>query len=259
MGPTHAMSGAAAWVVAAPAVAALTGSPPVGAPELLVGAGVCAGAALLPDIDSPQSTVARSFGPVTEVLSHTINAVSAGVRNATGTRKDGHVTDGHRTLTHTLLCAAAAGAGVSALVAAFGRPSTVAVLFFTLGLAVRGLMGSWAKKEGWLGVTGVSAVGAYAAYETLSDGRLWWLGAAVTAGMVLHGLGDALTKEGVPFIAPLRWRGKGWWEFSTGPLSFRAGGLVEYALVAPLLTATTVLGVIHAIDPALYGTLTGTG
>lgn len=259
MGPTHAMSGAAAWVVGAPTVAALTGSPALSTPELLVGAGVCAGCALLPDIDEPQSTVARSFGPVTKIIAEVVNALSAAVHNATGTRRDGIISNGHRTLTHTALFAVAAGMGVGALIAAVGKPAVIGVLFFTLGLAVRGLIGDWAKRQGWLAVTAVSLAGAVAAQQTLDDGRLWWLGAAVTAGVLLHDLGDMLTKEGAPLLAPLRWRGKGWWEFSTGPLSFRAGGLIEYLLVAPALTAVTVLGVVRAVDPALFTALTGLG
>lgn len=257
MGPTHAMSGAAAWVIGAPAVVAATGNPALSTPELLVGAAVCAGSALLPDIDEPQSTVSRSFGPVTQALAHVVNAASAAVHNATGTRKDGHVSNGHRTVTHTALFAVAAGIAVGALIAAVGRPAVIGVLFFTLGLAARGLIGDWVKRQGWIGVTAVSLAGAWAAAETLSDGRLWWLGAAVTVGAILHGIGDALTKEGVPWLAPVPVRGKAWWEFNTGPLSFRAGGLVEYTLVAPALTAATVLGVIHAVDPALFTSLVG--
>lgn len=252
MGPTHAMSGAAVWLLAAPAVASSTGNGGIDPVALGVGAAVCAGSALLPDIDSPQSTVARSFGPLTILLAHVVSAASLAVRNLTATTSDGHTEDGHRTVTHTLIGAIAAGAGVSALVAAFGQTATIAVLFFTLGLAIRGLLGDWAKREGWIGVTLASLAGAWMAAEYLSDGRLWWLGAAVTAGMILHNLGDALTKEGVPFLAPFPINGKGWWEFNTGFLAFRAGGMVEYGLVAPLLTIAAALGALNVIDPTLF-------
>ena len=259
MGPTHAMSGAAAWLVGAPAVTALLDKPSPSAIELGVGAAVCAGSALLPDIDSPQSTVARSFGPLSQALAHVVNAASAGLHNLTATRADGMTSDGHRKVTHTALFAFGAGAAVSALIAAFGQRATIAILFFTLGLAIRGLMGDWAKRQGWIGVTGVALGGAWLAAVNLNDGRLWWLGAAVSAGVALHALGDALTKEGVPFLAPLPIRGKSWWEFSTGLLSFRAGGAIEYMIVAPALTAVTALGALHAIDPALYTAITGWG
>lgn len=256
MGPTHAMSGAAAWLAAAPAVAAVSGAH-LSTPELLVGAAVCAGSALLPDIDEPSSTVARSFGPATQALAHVVNNVSAAVHNATATRADGHTSDGHRTVTHTALFAVAAGAGVSTLAGTFGTPAVVGVLFFTLGLAIRGLLGSLAKKEGWLGVTVAAMSGAWATAITLGDGHLWWLGFAVTAGVLLHSLGDALTKEGVPLLAPAPYRGKAWWEFNTGPFSFRAGGIVEYAVVAPLLTAVAVYGLVRAVDPTLARTIVG--
>lgn len=257
MGPTHAMSGAAAWLVGAPTIASLAGQPTPGAVEIGVGAAVCAGSALLPDIDSPQSTVARSFGPLSQGLAHLVNGASAALRNLTSTSADGVVSDGHRTVTHTALFAVAAGLAVTALIAAVGQPATIGVLFFCLGLAVRGLMGDWAKRQGWVGVTLVSLAGAWAAAAALDDGRLWWLGAAVTVGVILHDLGDTLTKEGVPLLAPLPHRGKAWWEFSTGPLAFRAGGIIEYGIVAPALTVVAALGALHAVDPALYSAVTG--
>ena len=259
MGPTHAMSGAAVWLVAAPALTSVLGQPSPSVAELGVGAAVCAGSALLPDIDSPQSTVARSFGFLSQALAHVVNAACAGLRNLTSTRADGTTSDGHRTVTHTALFAVAAGAAVSALIAAFGQPATIGVLFFTLGLAIRGLMGDWAKKQGWIGVTAVSLAGAWLTALALDDGRLWWLGAAITVGIALHALGDALTKEGVPFLAPVPIRGKSWWEFNTGLLSFRAGGVVEYGLVGPALTAVAALGVLRAVDPALYTAVIGVG
>lgn len=77
MGPSHAACGAAAWV-------ALTGTytvdladvsfpvglglMPVGDPGVVTGALICAGAALLTDLDHPGGTVARSLPPVSRWL-----------------------------------------------------------------------------------------------------------------------------------------------------------------------------------------------
>lgn len=251
MGPTHAMSGAAAWLFAANGVAAVTGST-LNTPQLLIGAAVCAGSALLPDIDSPSSTVARSLGPLTQGLAHIVSSVSAVIFNATATPKDGRRTGGHRTVTHTLLGAIAAGVAVSALTATVGTWAVVGVLFFTLSLALRGLMADWAAKEGWIGVSAVAAALTAWAYTGMGGQSFWWLGSAVTAGMLLHDLGDMITKEGCPLLWPLVWRGKTWWEFAPpGFLRIRAGGAVEYGLLLPTLVVATVLGVGWVYDPQL--------
>ena len=49
---------------------------PTSTAETLTFAGVCAGAALLPDLDTGQSTVSRSFGPLSKALAKGIDALS---------------------------------------------------------------------------------------------------------------------------------------------------------------------------------------
>src|SRR5699024_5704577 len=109
-------------------------------------AGVTAGAALLPDLDTPQATIARSFGPLSQGLAHVVETGSRTFCNATRTKKDDYCNNGHRTATHTLLFAIVAGLVVTGLVSAFGKPAAMVVLFLMLGLAGRGLFPKWAKK-----------------------------------------------------------------------------------------------------------------
>lgn len=131
MGPTHAMSGAATWLTAAAFGASWAGSGSI--PVAVAGAAIMAGASLLPDIDSPGSlstrdgaTAVRAFGPIGELAGHTVNAVSVIVYNLTATKRDGARTNGHRTLTHTLVFAitmsalVALGAGMTRTVTLFG-------------------------------------------------------------------------------------------------------------------------------------------
>lgn len=251
MGPTHAMSGAAAWLFGAGAVTAVTGSH-LSTEQILVGAGVCAGCALLPDIDSPSSTVARSIGPITQGLAYLVSAASNAAYRLTAGPRDENREGGHRTLTHTLLFAVAVGAAVSALVTSIGTWAVAGTLFFTLSLALRGLLVDWAKKEGWIAVTLASAAAAFWAYTIVGGQSFWWLGFAVTGGMVVHDLGDMITKQGAPLLAPLPVRGKRWWEFSLpGFLRIRAGGLFEYALLLPALTVAALLGLGWVFDPDL--------
>lgn len=63
MGPTYAMSGAAVGLAVAQALPTSWGGV-TPASEAFVCAGIAAGAALLPDLDSPQGTVSRSSGPL---------------------------------------------------------------------------------------------------------------------------------------------------------------------------------------------------
>jgi membrane-bound metal-dependent hydrolase YbcI (DUF457 family) len=247
------MSGAAVVLGGAAAYTAVTGSEVAPVPVLLTAAGVTAGAALLPDLDCPSSTVARSCGPVTKVLSELVDTASLGIYRLTAGPKDSPREGGHRTFTHTILAAVLAGLGVTALCGAFGKPAVLGVLAFTLMFAIRGLMADWAKKEGWLAVLGVTAACTAAAWWTLpTDGTSYaFLGVCVTLGMILHDLGDAITRAGVPLLAPVPYNGKRWWEFTLGPLAIRAGGVVEAAVLLPALSAAAILGLVHLLDPSI--------
>lgn len=81
---------------------------------------------------------------------------------------------------------------------------------------------------------------------------MWWalpasvssaaLGAAVSTGVVVHLLGDMITKRGVPLLGGVvRIGGKRWWNFRPpGLLRIRAGGGMD-ALLALACTAVTVI------------------
>lgn len=95
LGKTHALSGAAAGAVTC---AALGASLPVTA----VVVPIMAGAAYLPDLDSPGSTVSRSLGPITGAVSRGIMGLSKGIVHITRGPKD-TVKGAHRTFTHSLI------------------------------------------------------------------------------------------------------------------------------------------------------------
>ena len=167
MGPTHAMSGAAAGLLLPSILPGMTATPAVS----LSFAGVCAGAALLPDIDSPGSTVSRSLGVVTWGLSSAVNKLSWAYYSATAGPKDNHRDGGHRTLTHTGAFAVATSIGVTALTGWGGRYAVLAVLFFMASLAIRGLLNDWAKSNGWIGIAAAAAALTFAAAQTLPRRR----------------------------------------------------------------------------------------
>jgi membrane-bound metal-dependent hydrolase YbcI (DUF457 family) len=247
MGPTHALSGVAVWMAGAAGLQLCGIAVP--SAELAVGAAVSAGAALLPDIDHPSSTVARTFGPVSTVVAHGVDRASTVVYNLTRTAREEPRTGGHRTLTHTAVFAVAAGSMVSAACGFLGKPAAVTVLFLMLGLAIRGLMGRWVRRQGWVITTLVTAAAAGAATWWLPAGRGYpVLGLAVTVGSLTHCLGDMITKQGCPLAWPLVHRGKRWWEFAPpAALRIRAGGSFEKAVLVPVLTVFTGASTAFAI------------
>jgi membrane-bound metal-dependent hydrolase YbcI (DUF457 family) len=204
MGRTHALSGAVAWLAAgglvdrvAPALAAH------GAAETAAAALVCAGAALLPDLDHPSSTVAHALGPVTHLLARVAR-----------------VSGGHRHATHSVVFAAAAGAG-GWLLGSAGTWSSVVPVVLLAALALAAL-----------GVTNTAAAGVLAAASSVyvlhaAGGTLAWLGPAVGLGCLAHIAGDALTEHGVPALWPLAHR------FRAGTID--TGSVVERGVVAPCL------------------------
>lgn len=80
MGRSHALSGLTAWAFVAPAVNQVV---PIDGGEYVLGAALCAGAAVLPDIDHPNSGVSRTFGPVTRLFAWLVEKISGGHRNGT--------------------------------------------------------------------------------------------------------------------------------------------------------------------------------
>jgi len=267
MGPTHAMSGAAAWLAGAGTTAAVLGyhQSPL---ELAVYTAVCAGAALMPDLDCSGAvlknrggaTVARTFGVASLFLAEVVEKFSLFVYRLTSTRHDERRTNGHRTLTHTWLFNVLLGVGVAYMCEALGKPAVVGWLFFTFGLAVRGLMADVARKSGWILITALSACAAALAIMTLPSDRGYpLLGLAVGAGGVIHTLGDMLTRHGCPVIWPIIWRRQRWWEFGVpDAFAVKVNSWFERAILLPGLTiaafaaaAWTVPQVRELVDTAV--------
>lgn len=243
MGPTHAMSGAAAGLAVAQLLPDHWGG--VTTPqETFIYAGLTAGAALLPDLDSPSATVSRSFGPITQLMSRAVENTSQGFVNLTRSRKDPRCNNGHRTLTHTVWFMAAAGAGATALIGIYGKVAAIALLFIFLGLAIRGLLPEWSKKNDWLVVTAASAVLTYGAWYFVPDSSFGLvMGSAVAVGVAAHLLGDMATKQGIPAFGPIvPWRGRRWWKLRLPRLlRITAGGPADKLM----LSAFTFLVVVQ--------------
>lgn len=227
MGPGHALSGLGAGL-------ALGRAAGLGPAQCFVAAILCAGAALLPDIDNPSATVSRVFGPFSQWYSRGVNNGSAAIYDMTKTARDNDRDGGHRGVTHTWPFALAIGA--SASVGAQMRLGMLAILFLCLSLALRGLLADAARKWGWLLTTAVSAALTAVAAIWLPP-TPGWVGLAMGVGCIVHCWGDSLTLMGCPWMWPIKIKGKRWYDIATPAfLRFRAGGKVETWAVTPVLT-----------------------
>lgn len=251
MGPTHAMSGAAVGLAVAQILPEHWGGVTT-AEETFIYAGLAAGAALLPDLDAPSATVSRSFGPLTQVISRITENTAQAFVNVTRGRKDKRCKNGHRTLTHTVWSALAAGVGATALIGALGKPAVIGLLFFFLGLAIRGLLPEWSKKSDWLIVTGLSAALAYGVWNYVPESSFGLvLGSAITVGCLTHMAGDLATKQGIPVFAPLlQFKGKRWWNLKLPSfLSIRANGPADkFLLMGFTIAVIAQIGLVASGD-----------
>lgn len=202
MGPTHAMSGVAAGLGAA-ALASHYGYSELGIAEVVVVAGITAGAALLPDIDHPSATLARTWGPVSTTISKAVNSGSAGIVNLTGSKKDKKCSNGHRTFTHTFIFAILAALLTYAAVNSWGTAAALTIFYILTSLAMQTLLRDRTRSMGPILSNIVAAGATWAAWIALPDTMsATLLGAVVFVGCVAHMIGDSVTVSGIPAFAP---------------------------------------------------------
>jgi membrane-bound metal-dependent hydrolase YbcI (DUF457 family) len=225
MGQTHALSGALAWLGVVPLLSqerllgehAISLSPA----QLIAGAVVCAGAALLPDIDHHNGRIANTFGPVTGTMCTWIGKISGG----------------HRQATHSILFAVAMGLAMDWLATHFAY-GWWAALFVIVGFGLRGIGLDFEGKEPQSALADC-AVAAVAVY-LMHDLDMSFAGFAVALGCLAHVAGDCLTPRGCPVFWPLRWR-------IEIPLIPRTDGKVERWVVMPLLSLGVAILTIRSV------------
>jgi membrane-bound metal-dependent hydrolase YbcI (DUF457 family) len=225
---SHAASGALAWVSLATTVPPLLGVP-LGPRDLIVGTAVCAGSALLPDLDHHDSLIANFLGPPSELAARIVSWAAGG----------------HRQATHSFLFVGLAGVVVAAGEWFWGRAFGLGVVFLTVALALQGLRicppGPGIQAWGAIAVEAGTVTWLVARYL---PGVWEWLPFAVALGCFAHVVGDCLTDRGCPLLWPHRQR------YSL-PLIDRTGNVLETAVLAPLMGAATFAMLwFHAIVPA---------
>jgi membrane-bound metal-dependent hydrolase YbcI (DUF457 family) len=216
MGHTHVLSGAVAFLaVAGPLSEHVL---PLGPAAVAVGTLVAAGAAMLPDLDHHNGTIANAFGPISRLLCRLVAALSGG----------------HRHGTHSLI-GAAVFTGL-ALYAGRDRWAFTVALWLCMGLAVRGL---WRRPKNrpngrfdYRDIAGLvhAAVAFLAAYQIAhSSIDLTVVPWAIAIGYLTHLTGDSLTEQGVPWLGPAPHRYR--------IASIDTGKAVETWVVVPALYA----------------------
>jgi hypothetical protein len=236
---SHATSGAALGLAVAgfaPRIADVAPSPG----SVLTFAAVCAGAALLPDLDHPSSTATRRFSVFSWLACNAVRPLSGLVFDLTKGRRD-HGKGTHRGLTHTAVGAVLLGLGINLASAAWGTPVLLGTLFVCIALAIKGLDALVPGPPSLVIAAGLTW-GVQEWVPGGTAGTAGWLGTAVALGMLVHAVGDAITESGAPLLWPLPIRGRTWYPVGSPKAArFRTGGAVEAWLVAPALTVGTLV------------------
>ncbi len=254
-GAHHALCGAAAWVAVASTAPYTLGWYPVSPLGVVAGTLVCAGAALAPDADHHDATIAHSLPPVSEWVCDVVGRLAGGHRNGT-----------HSVLGVAVLTAIAWGAGqVTVTTPALGDLAVGAGVLSLLlvAFAARALGLARRRLDAW------ALALALATFVTVAAPTGWdWLPVAVGLGAAVHVAGDMLTGSGVPLLWPWEPRPPRWWRrtpllndvWTAGgnlalPVLGTTGSWRERLLVAPL-TAYAAYGVGAAVT---VGSLTALG
>ena len=233
MGHSHAVTGAAAWVAVSCTVPGALGLYPMPLNGVLLGAVVCAGAALLPDADHPHATIAQSIPVLGKAGANTVSGIAGG----------------HRHGTHSLAAVPLMLGLAWLLQFAVVRPEWwFAPIWWGAFFAVAPLMafsmkvlkavGSW--RSAWLVGVPVGAVVALCAPDYPG-----WVSWALVTGFVTHLLGGFLTIGGLPLLWPwnpkppkalhhmpivrLVWMRNGYFAL---PVLWKTGSVLEWVLVA---------------------------
>lgn len=232
MGHSHALSGAATWLLAAPPIMLLLGEP-VTTSVLLIGTAATGGAALLPDLDHGDATLAHILGPITQVIAHVTHIISGG----------------HRKGTHSIL-----GVAVFALLSEIcilgGHLASVIAIAILIAFGAKGLalVHGNAFRQAFIGF---SVAGAIVYMSGIMHFALPSLILVVTLGVMTHIAGDMLTKEGCPLAYPVIRK-----HFAM-PFIQRTGNLVELLVFAPLFTVIAVAAALHDFGgPSPWGLVT---
>lgn len=218
LGHSHAVSGALIFAAAGPTLPQRLFHDALSPSEVVIGVFLTAGAALLPDLDHHNGTIANFLGPVSRSVCKAVAKVSGG----------------HRHATHSIAFVALAGVLTWLGVEYLGRPFTLSVVFLLLALALRALNICPPGKgvASWITIIALAG-GGTAVVDHWMPSAPTWLPFAIVLGCIAHLLGDFLTKAGIPLFWPLGSR------FEVAIVS-RTGNRMETLVLVPMMMLSTV-------------------
>jgi membrane-bound metal-dependent hydrolase YbcI (DUF457 family) len=231
LGRDHALSGAFAFAALAPELHVPAGG------YLATGIALSAGAGLLPDIDHPDSSVALSFGFLTNGFSWLVEKLSGGHRHGT------HALIGVGVFTFGAL--SAAHYQMRAPHDAFSWLLVPAGVYLALlySAALRAL--KIGGHHGDLIGVGGAVVTIYTGSDllTLTPWHVPMLALATALGAAAHIVGDELTHGGCPLLYPVSG-----YEFHLlpRPMEITTGKLAETYAIFPFLTIALAVAIWHA-------------
>lgn len=221
MGHSHALSGVVGWMAVVPFLdgAEILGHTlDLGPGEIIAGSLVCAGAALIPDLDHKSATITQTYGVFTQTLGALFNWLFGGHRNGT----------------HSLLFALLMGGAAQALVL-WSDLAVQVFIFLLVGIALNGLGYGMQKNRTAAEVINALATAGITLSLYASGVNYTWIGLAVGFGCLLHFAGDMATSMGVPLLWPV-------WKYRFGQnFGFKTDGPVERKVITPTLTIAIVL------------------
>lgn len=219
MGRTHWLTGIAGGIGTTYAIT-------LSVPAAIAGTVICAGAALVPDIDHKDATITKTFGPLTKILSYVVRKISGG----------------HRIGTHSFIGIAAIGAmahyGVLNRHTVPGAIVLCTLLCLALGGAVRLL-----RIPGWFDDLAPIPISIGVVVFTNID--LSMVPYALMLGCLIHVLGDVVTKGGCPLF----------WPFSFKRVKldlFKTNGKVERWFVTPVVITCIFVGIFGKLLDTFY-------
>jgi membrane-bound metal-dependent hydrolase YbcI (DUF457 family) len=255
LGRDHALSGALVLAALAPLLH-------VSGETLPAGIVLAAGAGVLPDIDHPDSTIARSFGVLTEGFAKLVATISGGHRHGT------HSLVGIAVFTAGAWAAGAyqiAGKGGVAfssgsLHGSLGWHMLPAALYLTLlySSALRALHigGHHGDLIGFVSAAVTCYLGADVAYVAIGHWQVPLLAVATGLGCAAHIAGDELTHGGCPVLWPVS---KHEFHLLPKPFQITTAKLCETWVVFPLLVIGLAAAIWHATGHPLWVTPTPAG
>ncbi len=225
LGRDHALSGGLAFTAVAPLLH-VTGV------HLAAGIALTAGAGVLPDLDEPGSTMARTFGFLTGVFAWIVHKISGGHRKGT------HSLAGVAVMTVASLAAGSWQAGARAT---GGRPELwwhlvpaglILALLFSAGFRALHIGGHHGDAAG----IALAVLVIWKGWDVVlvTPRNVPVLAVCVALGMLAHIAGDMCTHDGCPLLYPLSRHEFG---LLPEPIRITTNKLAEHWVVSPLLLA----------------------